>query len=60
MANKNNLMISTGLLSIIALSALLYFGIKSWVIHVLLAISFVAVGAGILLSFVKMVSGNQK
>ena len=60
MANKNNLMVSTGLLSIIALSALLYFGINSWVIHVLLAISFVAVGAGILLGFVKMVSGNQE
>ena len=59
MTNKNNLMISIGLLSIIALSVLIYFGVNSWIIHVLLAISFIAIGAGILLGFIKMVSDDK-
>ncbi|VAW55080.1 hypothetical protein MNBD_GAMMA05-243 [hydrothermal vent metagenome] len=59
MTNKNNLLISVGLLSIMVLSTLIYFGINTWVVHVLLAISFVAIGAGILLGFIKMVSDEK-
>ncbi len=60
MINKNYFIIITGLLSIIVLSGMLYFGIDSLVIHVLLAISFIAVGVGILLGFIKMVSDDGK
>ena len=60
MINKNYSIISIGLLSILVLSALLYFGMNSPVLHVLLAISFILVGAGILLSFIRMVSDDKE
>jgi len=60
MINKNYSMILIGLLSIIVLSTMLYFGMNSPVIHGLLAISFLLVGAGILLGFIKMVSDDKE
>ncbi|NOR43931.1 MAG: hypothetical protein GQ572_11395 [Gammaproteobacteria bacterium] len=60
MINKSYLMIWSGLLFIIVLSAMLYSGIDSPVLHILLAIGFIIVGLGILLGFIKMVSDGEK
>lgn len=60
MINKTYPIISIGLLSILVLSVLLYFGMNSPVLHILLAISFILVGAGILLGFIRMVSEDKE
>ncbi|HHO59205.1 MAG TPA: hypothetical protein ENJ64_03105 [Thiotrichales bacterium] len=57
--NTSYWMISTGLLMILALSAMLHFGVKSWLVYLLLVLSFMAVGAGILLGFIGMVSSEK-
>jgi hypothetical protein len=56
MINKSSAITFSGLSLIIILSTLLYFGMGSPFLHVLLAISFIIVGIGILLGFIKMVS----
>ena len=56
MMNKSYVMILFGLVSIIILSIMIFFGMSSTFLHILLAISFVIVGAGILLGFIKMIS----
>jgi hypothetical protein len=48
-----------GLLSMIVASVIFYFDTRSSIAYVLLAIGFVLVGIGILIGFVKMVSGNK-
>ncbi len=53
-------MIFTGLLSILVLSTLLYFKIRLPGLYILLAISFIIVGAGIVFGFVKMVTDNKE
>ena len=57
--NNSSLIIMISLLSIVLLSVMLYFDAKSPVLHVLLAISFLAIGVGILFGFVKMVSDDS-
>lgn len=52
-------MILLGLALIIVLSIMIYFGMSSTFLHILLAISFILVGAGILLGFIKMVTGDK-
>ena len=58
MKNKSYVMILLGLVLIIILSIMIYFGMSSTFLHILLAISFILVGAGILLGFIKMVSDD--
>ena len=60
MINKSYVLILFGLLLIIVISAVLYFGIRSPALHILLAIGFIIVGAGIILGFFKMVSGGRQ
>lgn len=60
MINKSYVIIMFGLLLIITLSVFLYFKISSPVIYVLLTIGFIMIGVGILLGFIKMVSGNNE
>ena len=60
MLNKSCLIIFTGLLSILVLSTLLHFKMRSPGLYVLLAISFIIVGAGILFGFIKMVTDNKE
>jgi hypothetical protein len=60
MINKSYVTILLGLSLIIILSAMLYSGIRSPVIHILLAISFIIVVAGIILGFIKMVSDDKE
>jgi len=59
MMNKSNLMIAGGLVSIVILSALIHFDVESIIVHILLAIAFLAIGAGILLGFINMVANDK-
>jgi len=52
-------MIWSGLLLIIIVSVMLYLKVNSPILHVLLAVGFIAVGAGILAGFIKMVSEDK-
>ena len=60
MINKSYAMILFGLLLILVISVMLYFGLGSTLLHILLATGFVIVGAGILLGFVKMISDDKQ
>lgn len=60
MINKSYVMILVGLAMIIVVSAMLYLDVRSPLLHILLAIGFIIVGAGILLGFIKMVSGDKE
>ena len=57
--NKSYMMIMLGLALIMILSIMIYFGISSTFIHILLAVGFITVGVGILLGFIKMVSEEK-
>lgn len=59
MINKSFIMIWSGLLLIIIVSVMLYLKVNSPILHVLLAVGFIAVGAGILAGFIKMVSEDK-
>ena len=59
MLNNSYRIIMFGLLSMIMASVIFYYDARSSIAYVLLAIGFVLVGIGILLGFVKMVSGDK-
>jgi hypothetical protein len=59
MFSKSNLIIWSGLLSMIIASAVFYFDLRSVVAYALFAIGFLLVGIGILLGFVRMVSDDK-
>ena len=60
MFSKSNLIIWSGLLSMIIASAVFYFDVRSVVAYALFATGFLLVGIGILLGFVRMVSDDKK
>lgn len=53
------MMIYLGLLLVIVLSVMLYFGINTTMIHVFLAVGFILIGVGILAGFIKMISEGE-
>ena len=59
MINRSNMMVYLGLLLVIVLSVMLYFGINSTIIHVLLAVGFILIGVGIVAGFIKMISEDK-
>ena len=58
--NKSYMMVMSGLVSIIILSIVISLGISSIFINILLAVSFILVGAGIFLGFIEMISDGKK
>ena len=52
--------IFTGLISVLIASTMLYIDMRSSVVYVVLDIGFFLIGAGVLLSFLKMVSESKE
>jgi len=60
MMDKNLAMILFGLLSVLIISVMLYFGMSSPILLILLAVGFIVVGLGIFLGFFKMISEDKR